>query len=191
MKINKLFIIILILLSITSFYNCSKNDAEETYIPVSEIPDEPYVIDLGIFPTPDIPSDNLLTREGVKLGRMLFYEKMMSKNTTQACASCHDQKTAFSDTRKFSLGISNLPGTRHSMAIFNMAWNTNEFFWDGRAHLLRDQALLPIQDSNEMDETLVNVTSKLQTSSIYPKQFQKAFGTNIITPLLIKQLVNN
>ncbi len=187
MKFNKLLIKSIISICVLIFCSCSKNDDEEAYTLVSEIPDAPYVLNSGIFPTPNIPSDNLLTREGVKLGRMLFYEKMMSKNATQACASCHNQQTAFSDSRRFSVGINNLPGTRHSMAIFNMAWNTNEFFWDGRAHLLRDQALLPIQDPTEMDETLVNVTSKLQTSTIYPKQFQKAFGTITITPLLISK----
>ncbi len=187
MKLSKLFGVLLLFTIIITLYSCSKEDSEETYIPVSEIPDAPYVIDSGIFPIPNIATDNLLTREGVQLGRMLFYEKKMSKDASQACASCHNQQTAFSDTRKFSVGINNVAGTRHSMAIFNMAWNTNEFFWDGRAHLLRNQALLPIQDPSEMDETLVNVTSKLQTSILYPKQFQKAFGTSTITPLLISK----
>ena len=190
MKLITLFSKSIIFVSVLSLSSCSKNDAEQTYIPVteiSEVPDAPYIIDSGIFPTPTIASDNLLTREGVKLGRMLFYDKMMSKNTTQACASCHNQQTAFSDPRKFSIGINNLPGTRHSMAIFNMAWNTNEFFWDGRAHLLRNQSLLPIQDPLEMDETLTNVASKLQASAIYPNQFKRAFGTNIISPLLISK----
>lgn len=185
MKLNKYFFKTVIIALL--FINCSKDDAEETYIPVSEIPNAPYVIDSGIFPTPNIPTDNLLTREGVQLGRMLFYEKKMSKDATQACASCHNQQNAFSDPRRFSVGINNVAGTRHSMAIFNMAWNTNEFFWDGRAHLLRDQALLPIQDPTEMDETLVSVTAKLQASTMYSVQFKKAFGTSTITPLLISK----
>ncbi len=66
------------------------------------------------------------------------------------------------------------------MAIFNMAWNSNEFFWDGRAHLLRDQALKPIQDELEMDETLENVIKKLDASEMYKDQFSRAFGSEEI-----------
>jgi cytochrome c peroxidase len=148
---------------------------------------EPYNLEIGSFPKPDIALDNLLTREGVKLGRMLFYEKMLSRNNTQACASCHNQSTAFSDTNKFSIGVNNLPGGRHAMSVFNMAWHSNEFFWDGRSHLLRDQALKPIQDHLEMDETLLNIVSKLKASSIYTAQFKKAFGTESIDTFLISK----
>ena len=63
------------------------------------------------------------------------------------------------------------------MAVFNMAWNTNGFFWDGRAELLRHQSLLPIQDELEMDETLENVVAKLNDEKIYRDQFIKAFET--------------
>ena len=67
---------------------------------------------------------------------------------------CHRQKHAFADTNTLSIGVEGLPGKRQAMAVINMAWNTNEFFWDGRAHLLRDQSILPIQDELEMNETL-------------------------------------
>ena len=68
------------------------------------------------------------------------------------------------------------------MPVFNMAWHTNEFFWDGRAHLLRDQALKPIQDPLEMNETLDNVVAKLSNSETYRNQFIRAFGSDEITP---------
>ena len=112
---------------------------------------------------------------------MLFYEPLLSKDGTQSCASCHRQEDAFSDTLRLSIGVEGLPGKRQAMAVFNMAWNTNEFFWDGRAHLLRDQALLPIQDPLEMNETLENVISKLSADKTYTDQFIRAFGSNEIT----------
>jgi cytochrome c peroxidase len=118
---------------------------------------------------------------------MLFYEKMLSKNNTQACASCHLQQFAFNDTARFSIGVEGLKGKRHAMSVFNMAWNTNGFFWDGRSNLLRHQSLQPIQDALEMNETLSNVISKLQSSSTYPDQFKKAFGTSQIDTLLISK----
>lgn len=146
-----------------------------------ELDPTPYGLEYGNLPTPSLPEDNTLTQQGVQLGRMFFYEKMLSRDNTQACADCHRQEHGFSDTTQFSIGIQMLPGKRQAMSVLNMAWNNNGFFWDGRSHLLRDQALLPIQDELEMDETLENVVSKLSSSKIYKDQFIRAFGNDQIT----------
>jgi cytochrome c peroxidase len=145
----------------------------------------PYVMNIGEFPAPAIASDNPLTQQGVKLGRMLFYETKLSGDGTISCGSCHRQKHAFADTNTFSIGVDGLPGGRQAMAVINMAWNTNEFFWDGRAHLLRDQSILPIQDELEMHETLENVVTKLSAEQSYKDQFMRAFGTTEINSLKI------
>ncbi len=147
----------------------------------------PYTLDIGRFPPPALPTDNPLTIQGVKLGRMLFYEKALSGNNTMTCASCHQQQFAFNDTARFSIGIHGLPGKRNAMSVFNMAWNTNGFFWDGRAVLLRHQSLMPIQDDLEMDETLENVVTKLSAMNVYREQFKRAFNTEIITSELISK----
>lgn len=144
--------------------------------------DTPFVVDTRHFPEPNWPEDNALTIAGVTLGKMLFFDPVLSKDGTQSCASCHHQPDGFSDTLQFSLGVRGLPGRRQAMGIFNMAWNTNGFFWDGRAELLRHQSLLPIEDSLEMDETLENVVNKLSDQSMYTDQFKRAFGDPIITP---------
>ena len=68
------------------------------------------------------------------------------------------------------------------MAVSNMAWNSNRFFWDGRAELLRHQSLLPIEDELEMDENLDDVIAKLSVESGYVDQFTRAFGDGNITP---------
>jgi cytochrome c peroxidase len=163
--------------------------------PIIEWNKTPYSLDYGLLPEPSIAEDNPLTVEGVKLGRMLFYEKMMSKDGTQSCASCHLQEFAFSDSARFSIGVRGLPGKMQAMAVFNMAWHENEFFWNGRAHLLRDQSILPIQDELEMDETLDNVVSKLSEIEDYRNQFIRAFGTDEITSerisLALEQFMNS
>lgn len=182
MKFAKIIFVIIPIYFVATINGC-KPDKNLLEDPVNK----PYDLDIGSFPNPMIASDNPLTREGVKLGRMLFYEKLLSRNNTQACANCHNQQTAFSDTNKFSIGINKLPGGRQAMSVFNMAWHSNEFFWDGRAHLLRDQSLKPIQDNLEMDETLINVVAKLKASNIYPAQFKKAFGTEVIDTFLISK----
>ncbi len=173
---NKLALFLLAL----SFILACSDDPEIINTPVEYDP-SPYNFQSGPFPEPDLPVDNPLTMQGVELGRMLFYETKLSKDNSQSCASCHNLSDAFSDTLRFSIGVENLPGKRQAMAVFNMAWNTNEFFWDGRAHLLRDQAILPIQDPLEMNETIDNVISKLTDDSRYTDQFKRAFDTEEIT----------
>jgi cytochrome c peroxidase len=133
------------------------------------------------FPQVKLPADNPLTEEGVALGRQLFHDTRLSINGTQSCASCHDQKNAFADPRRFSLGAQQQVGKRNAMPLFNLAWH-QAFFWDGRAPTLREQVLLPIQDKNEMNETLPNVVAKLSADKDCETCFAKAFGSREITP---------
>ncbi len=177
-------------------YACQKDEAVERGPYTSASYDGTRLsINSGSFPSPPIAPDNPLTVEGVKLGRMLFYEKRLSKYLSMSCASCHRQKHAFSDTSIFSIGVNGEKGKRQAMAVFNMAWNENEFFWDGRAHLLRDQSLKPIQDHLEMDETLPNVIEKLSKDLVYRDQFMRAFGSSGINSnkmaLALEQFMNS
>jgi hypothetical protein len=134
----------------------------------------------GTFPIPDLPRDNPLTEERVALGKALFNETALSRDGTLSCASCHVANFAFTDARRFSLGVRGQKGTRNSMPLFNLAWKTS-FFWDGRAPSLRAQALMPIEDHTELDETLDRVTAKLSAMKPYPLLFTAAFGTPEIT----------
>lgn len=160
-------------------YGCQVEENKVVYNPVA------YTLDKGDFPDPNLPTDNALTVDGVELGRMLFYEKKLSFDASISCASCHLQEFAFSDTATFSKGVNDLRGGRQAMAVFNMAWNSNGFFWDGRAEHLRDQALMPIQDSLEMRETLPSVVAKLEAEQQYRDQFYRAFGSSEINDLKI------
>ena len=169
----------LILTSLLFLIACKGDDEDVT--PPATFDNTPYVLNHGNLPAPDLPQDNKLTEQGVLLGKMLFYDKKLSKDLTQACADCHRQPDGFSDSTRFSLGVEELPGRRQAMPVFNMAWHSNEFFWDGRAPLLRDQSLKPIQDPLEMNETLENVIAKLSAEQMYKDQFIRAFGDESIT----------
>jgi cytochrome c peroxidase len=171
----------------TLFFSCKKKN------PVEPISEETAVYDATLYnftysstlSKPNLPNDNQLTNAKVELGRKLFYDKQLSGNNSMACAGCHNQNNGFSDSARFSTGIAGLKGGRQAMPIFNLAWHSNQFFWDGRANLLRDQALLPIQDILEMNEKLPNVVSKLKASPIYPNMFIRAFGTGEVNSLNI------
>jgi cytochrome c peroxidase len=128
-----------------------------------------------------MPADNPLTKEGVALGRMLFYEKMLSNNNTISCGSCHEQRKAFTDGEALSTGSEGLKGKRSAMSLVNLLWN-KRFFWDGRSTSLEDQALIPIQDPLEMHQSLDEAVAKLQNSPLYPPRFKQVFGSEAITP---------
>ncbi len=173
---NKITLPAFILFTIIMIWACEKDEPQ-----VIEHDVTPYVLEYGPLPPPNIPTDNPLTQQGVLLGKMLFYEPMLSRDGSQSCASCHRQPDGFSDTLRLSVGVQGLEGTRQAMPLFNLAWHSNDFFWDGRAEFLRDQALLPIEDELEMDETLDNVITKLNAVQNYKDQFTRAFGSEDIT----------
>jgi cytochrome c peroxidase len=147
---NKIKIIGIIGLAVFALSQCKTEKKSDNALLHDKTP---YMLDGEGFPPNLINPDNQLTVQGVLLGRMLFYEKQLSADATMSCASCHHQQFAFTDTARFSTGIRGKKGGRNAMSVFNMAWHGNEFFWDGRSHLLRDQALKPIQDELEMDES--------------------------------------
>jgi cytochrome c peroxidase len=132
------------------------------------------------LPKVKLPEDNVLSEEGVELGRRLFNEPLLSRDNSQSCASCHEPARAFTDGRPQSIGVSGDRGRRNAMPLVNLAW-AKEFFWDGRARTLREQVLMPVQDAHEMNETLERVVSKLAADTSYPAQFQAAFGSSEIT----------
>ncbi|WP_309641574.1 cytochrome c peroxidase [Flavobacterium sp.] len=126
-------------------------------------------------------SKNPITEEGFQLGRHLFYDPIMSRDSTISCASCHLQSTGFTHVdHDLSHGIEGKIGTRNSMALINLAWS-KDFLWDGGANHLDVQPLNPITSPVEMDETLEHVVSKLQKSEQYQHLFEAAFGTSKVT----------
>ena len=133
------------------------------------------------YPPFNFPTDNVLTEEGVMLGRMLFYDPIVSGDSTLSCAGCHRQNKGFSDQRRVSPGITKQLGNRNAMPLHNLMWN-KLFFWDGRSKTLREQVLVPIQAHDEMNMDLFTLVKKLSKTPRYQAQFKKAFNINEIEP---------
>ena len=124
---------------------------------------------------------NPLNQYSVALGRMLFYDPVLSKDSTISCASCHSPYNAFAHTdHNISHGIDDRIGIRNAPALMNLAWQPT-FMWDGAIHHLDVQALAPIEHPDEMGEKFEHVVNKLNRSSYYPTLFKKAYGSNKIT----------
>lgn len=170
----------LFLFSIFLIFCTSCKDDNSDISQVVLFNDTSYILEFENLPPPNLPADNQLRKETVKLGRFLFYDTKLSINNSQSCASCHLQEFAFTDPSTFSIGAEGQIGKRQAMSIFNMAWNSNGFFWDGREELLRHQALEPIQDPLEMNESIENVLAKLSSDTLYVNQFKRAFENGAI-----------
>jgi len=126
-------------------------------------------------------SKNPPTLAKIELGRTLFYDPILSRNSTISCASCHSQYTAFTYVdHALSHGIDDRIGTRNSPALVNLAWS-KDFMWDGAVNHLDMQALAPISNPLEMDETMTHVVHKLSQTSLYPPLFRAAYGDTTIT----------
>lgn len=128
----------------------------------------------------NIPEDNPTTKQGVYLGRRLFYEVRLSANNSLSCGSCHMQSKAFTDGRKLSIGVDNTTTNRNTMALVNLLWN-RKFFWDARSNSLEEQASFPMTNPHEMGQSLAASVRKLQSTSYYPPLFKTVFGDKQVT----------
>ena len=170
---------------------CSDQNAgsEDIYSPIPYSLKIPELFQQKLI-DPLIPSNNPLTEEGVALGKKLFFDRKLSGNNTQACASCHKPQNSFTDNTRFSNGIDGVFGSRNSMPLMNLAWNfTDKFAWDGKELGLERQALEPVKNPIEMHSNWRNVAEKLQQDPEYPTLFLRAFGTTTIDSSLVTKAI--
>jgi len=147
-----------------------------------------YLLSPPIQGEVNTPVTNSITDWGATLGRVLFYDKNLSKNLTISCASCHKQANAFSDFDILSKGFNGGLTGRNSMSLINAVYYPNgRFFWDQRARTLEQQVLTPIQDLVEMGITIDTLVKRVQSLPYYPSLFTKAFGTSAINSDLISK----
>ncbi len=170
-----------------AFQACEKDpsipqvDGEQGVPPGWEYDPAAYEVDLPQMleqrlPDMPVPADNPLTEEGVRLGRMLFFDPILSGDNTQSCAGCHAPPGAFSDQgNALSTGIDGKTGTRNAMPLFNLAWQDN-FNWSGSASSLEEQAFEPVRNPVEMHETWPHAVDELRDHPEYPRLFYEAFG---------------
>lgn len=126
-----------------------------------------------------IPADNPLTKDKVELGRLLFFDKRLSKDNTIACASCHLAKFAFTDGQRVSAGIRGQKGGRSAPASFNRLFSKGQF-WDGRAATLEEQSVGPF--TNPIEHGFANhdeMIAKMKKIPGYRKLFKEVFGEEI------------
>ena len=168
---------------VAGFYACSKRD---------------NVIDSFVgfqnpsgFPAPTYHfSTNRVTKDGFELGRKLFYDQAFSQNYSISCANCHIQTGGFAHPgHSVSHGIHDLPGTRNSPPIMNLAWYKT-FMWDGGIFDLDLQPVAPIVNHVELDNTTEEIVNRISNNAAYAPMFSKVFGSSQVTGVKIFQALS-
>jgi cytochrome c peroxidase len=143
------------------------------------------------FPKPNYDfKNNKLTPEGFTLGRKLFYDPILSKDSSTSCQSCHQRVAAFAHIdHALSHGIDGKIGTRNVPALQNMIWK-DTFMADGGVNNLEVQPINPITNPVEMNESLLHIVAKLKQNKEYVLLFQNAYKDTIInSERILKALV--
>ena len=202
MNIRKISILVVLISIVFVFQQCAKSDSgtDTSTTPLLQpaLPATAYnynvslpaYIQNALLLNDNTPVTNPITNDGATLGRVLFYDKYLSKNNTISCGSCHKPETFFSDNATLSKGFAGGLTTRHSMALLNVRfYKSGKMFWDERSPTLENQALQPIQNTVEMGLTLAELESKVSSLNYYPALFQKAFGSSQIDSIKIARAI--
>jgi cytochrome c peroxidase len=127
-------------------------------------------------------SGNEVTYDKFTLGRHLFYEPMLSVDTTISCGSCHMQVFGFTNgpSHPVSHGVNGLLGKRNAPVLFNLTWHS-KIMWDGGVNNLENQPIGPIQNPIEMNLSLSNALTRIAASPKYKTLFKNAYGDTVVT----------
>ena len=163
---------------------------------VLDIPEDPYNYNVALpshFMNSTGQNELVVDADMATLGRVLFYDPILSVNNTVSCASCHTQADAFSDKVAFSDGFDGEKTKRNSFALGTVpnvevsygGFSQNLFFWDHRAGSVEEQCEMTISDPIEMGMDLSTLSDKLQQEEHYRILFKKAFKQEDINNDLI------
>ncbi len=202
-----LFALFLLLGACKSDFNYYYYSKEETellgqFLNLPELPDDytitfpSHLSNTGLFP-------RAVERDKAVLGRVIFYDKKLSKDGTVSCASCHKQALAFSDDQAFSEGVFDRSTSRNSFALGSVAnfsayygtdlngSNAIRFFWDNRAETVADQSRGSMTNAQEMDMTMHEIAATVEAQPYYAPLFKKAFGSEVVSEELVLEAVAN
>jgi cytochrome c peroxidase len=196
MKANRFLLVIL-----TSFFilaiSCKKDKTTTSSSTASK--PTPYTIVIPkFFPTAlNIPADNPMTVEGIKLGRYLYYDGRIcgKKDTLMSCSTCHIQAHAFMNGVGYAYGTTGVKTPHAMLPHINLVFNSNGYLWTGEVtpnnpfyHTpgtyggnIEDVVWIAMTDKPEFASDTTKSKEAIQAISIYPPMFKAAFGSDVVT----------
>ena len=131
------------------------------------------------FPKPLVPADNPMTEDKSELGRYLFYDVRLSGNATQACASCHAQKLAFTDGKVVAVGSTGDKHPRNSQTLANAAYNATLTWANPLLTQIEQQIHIPMFGEFPIEMGITGkeqaVLARFKQDARYQQMFAAAF----------------
>lgn len=131
-----------------------------------------------------IPKDTKYDKEGAKIGKILFFDTMLSKDKKISCASCHNPSTGWADRRKRSIGVYGQKDRVQTPTILNSVFNF-KFFWNGRADNFKEQINMTLHNKIEMKMDKVLIEKRVNSSKLYKKLYK---SNNITYDMIVDSL---
>ncbi len=139
------------------------------------------------FPIPSFPTDNEFNESRFLLGRKLFYDPILSRDSTISCSSCHKPEFAFTDRKKVSEGIMDRIGVRNAPSLGNVVYHPY-LLREGGVPTLEMQVGVPIQEHNEFDDNILLIAEKLNRQAVYKEMSLQAYD-RIPDPFVITRSI--
>ena len=165
-------------------FSCAKDEQESS----GSFSDAYFLQIPNGFPVPITPENNQLTKSRVELGRKLFFDPILSEDSTISCASCHLSEKGFTDGHSLSIGVHGRLTERNSPTLANIGYH-NSFFWDGGNHSLEIQVVGPVENFNEMNLPFSEAVNRLKNHPEYPQLFKLAYNLNEPNPFGITRAI--
>lgn len=123
---------------------------------------------------PPSPDNNAPTADRVALGKMLFFDPRLSRDGNMSCATCHNPMFGWSDGLPVARGFRSEALARATPTVVNTGYNSIQM-WDGRKATLEDQAMGPMEATQEMNMNLPVLFKWLNENGAYREAFKKAY----------------
>jgi cytochrome c peroxidase len=144
------------------------------------------------FPAPSVPADNPMSTEKVELGRHLFYDRRLSADESMSCATCHEQRLAFTDAQRVSQGITGQSTPRSSMSLANVAYSSTLTWANPLLGRLENQAMVPMFGEDPVELGLAGKETvfldKLRADPRYVRMFAAAYPDDA-EPFAVERVV--
>jgi cytochrome c peroxidase len=194
---TKIYILFFVILSLIVFsISCHK---DELIAPPDNGLPTPYNITIPkYFPTAlNIPADNPMTVEGIKLGRYLFYDGRLcgKQDTLMSCGTCHVQQYGFENGNGYAQGVTGIQTPHVMLPLINLVFNSSGYLWNGKVYNgnpafmlsgayggnIEDLVWMGAVAPHEFHSDTNSCKAAIQSIDIYPPMFKDAFGTETVT----------
>jgi cytochrome c peroxidase len=141
------------------------------------------------YPEMQFPLDNPANPDAAKLGERLFFDPILSIDSTISCGSCHKPEMGFATNDAVTPGVDGALGKRNSPSLMNVGFQPY-FMRGGGVPSLEMQVLVPLGDGTEMSHNVVDAVRRLNRNMSYKNEFLTVYGDTASPFLLVRALAN-